>query len=79
MKTTLFDWAEKNGYGLVALGKLLGYSARHLRRVRDGEQPVTPAFAGRVVLVLGEWARSLFLDPMPLDSNETVLLGQEES
>lgn len=61
MITTLFDWANTHGYDLDSLGDLLGYSGRHLRRIRDGEQPVTPAFAGRVVLVLGEWARSLFV------------------
>ena len=62
MKTTLFDWASAHGYDLDALAQLLGYSVRHLYRLRKGEQLVTPQFMGRVVLALGDWARALFSD-----------------
>ena len=55
------------------LAARLGYSERHLRRIRDGDWPVTKAFAGRVVLALGDWARSLFFSGViiNLDDNAT--------
>jgi transcriptional regulator with XRE-family HTH domain len=60
--TGLFDWARDQGLSVEALAERLGYSARHLYRIQGGEQPVTDAFVGRVVLRLGEWARELFPD-----------------
>ena len=73
MRTTLFKWARENDMSMPNLAARLGYSERHLCRIRDGDWPVTKAFAGRVVLALGDWARSLFpsdvstkLDSVPI-------------
>lgn len=64
METTLFEWAEKQGYNLQELAEITGYTDRQLRRIKNGEMPVTEAFAGRVIFRMGDWARSLFLVPM---------------
>lgn len=61
MKTTIFEWAERQGYTLQDLAKMTGYTDRQLRRIKNGYLPVSEAFAGRVILRMGEWARSLFL------------------
>lgn len=61
MRTTLFEWAEEQGLSLSELGDKLGYSERHLRRIREGEYPLNDAFVAQVVFRLGEWARALFL------------------
>jgi transcriptional regulator with XRE-family HTH domain len=60
MRTTLFAWAEAQGLSVEELAQKVGYSVRHLLRIRKGEWPVTEAFVGRVVLRLGDWARCLF-------------------
>lgn len=65
MKTRLFEWAEEQGLTLEELAEKTGYSTRHLYRIRDGEWPVTETFMARIILRLGEWARSLFFDEMP--------------
>ena len=70
--TTLFEWAKDQGLSIEALADRLGYSARHLYRIQAGVQPVTDAFVGRVVLRLGEWARSLFLVTVSENSDTTM-------
>jgi hypothetical protein len=70
MRTTLFVWAEKEGISLSELARRLGYSERHLLRIRDGDYPVNEQFAGRVVLRLGDWARALFLPASSVASDE---------
>lgn len=60
MQTTLFDWAQQANLSLEDLAEMTGYSVRHLYRIRDGDWPITEAFIGRIVLRLGDWARSLF-------------------
>lgn len=62
MQTSLWAWADAQGLSLAALARRLGYSPEHLSRLRSFAYPITPAFAGRVVLVLGDWARALFTD-----------------
>ena len=69
METRLFEWAKEEGLTMGDLAERLGYSERHLIRIRDGEWPVTDSFAGRVVLRLGESARSLFFASMSDDSD----------
>lgn len=71
MRTTLFDWAAQKGLTIADLAACLGYSERHLLRMRDGEYPVNEQFAGRVVLRLGDWARSLFLPAASVASDKT--------
>ena len=71
MRTRLFDWAEKQGLELTDLAQMTGYSERHLLRIKSGEYPVNDAFRGRVVLALGDWARSLFLPGMS-EHSDTV-------
>lgn len=68
--TGLFDWARDQGLTVEALAERLGYSARHLYRIQAGEQEVTDAFVGRVVLRLGEWARELFPDAVVEENKE---------
>jgi transcriptional regulator with XRE-family HTH domain len=72
MQTTLFDWAASKGLTLADLAARLGYSERHLMRIRDGEYPVNEQFAGRVVLRLGDWSRSLFLPPVSVENVKTT-------
>jgi len=64
METTLFEWAERRGYNLQDLAKMTGYTDRQLRRIKNGQMPVTETFAGRVIFRMGDWARSLFLAPV---------------
>lgn len=61
MRTKLFEWAEKQNLDLEYLAKKIGYSERHLKRIRDEGFPVTEEFQARVVLRMGDWARALFL------------------
>lgn len=72
MRTRLFDWAIEQGLSLAELAEMLGYSERQLYRIRDGEYPVTEVFQARVVLRLGDWARSLFFDGVSEDSDTTT-------
>ncbi len=60
MRTTLFEWADAQGLTLESLSQKMGYSTRHLRRIRDGEYPITKPFMARVILQLGPWAKCLF-------------------
>ncbi len=61
MRTKLFEWAERQGFGIADLAGMTGYSERHLLRIRDEGFPVSEAFQARVVLRMGDWSRSLFL------------------
>ena len=60
MRTTLWAWADAQGLTVRELASRLHYHERHLYLLRSGRYPITPAFAGRVVLIMGEWARALF-------------------
>jgi transcriptional regulator with XRE-family HTH domain len=71
MKTRLFEWAKEQRLTLEELSEKTGYSTRHLYRIREGEWPVTEAFMARVVLRLGEWSRSLFLEPVSDETDDT--------
>ena len=62
MQTTLWDWAERQGLTVPELAKMIGYDWAHVYRLRRGDWPITRAFAGRVVLALGDWARELFTE-----------------
>ena len=64
METRLFEWADEQGIDLDQLAGMLGYSTRQLYRIKNGEYPVTDSFRGRVILALGDVARSLFLTPV---------------
>lgn len=59
-QTRLFDWATEQGLTMSELARRIGYSRRHLYRIRSGQTPITEEFVARVVLRLGERARSLF-------------------
>ena len=61
MQTTLFKWADENGLNMAQLGERLGYSERHMYRIKTGETLITEGFVAQVVYRLGEWARDLFL------------------
>lgn len=61
MRTRLFEWAAERGLSIADLSDRLGYSERHLYRIKNNEWPVTEEFEARVVLRLGNWARDLFL------------------
>jgi len=69
MRSTLFEWAEHEGIRMADLAERLGYSERHLWRIKAGDSPVTQQFMARVVLHLGEWARSLFLPEVSVDTD----------
>lgn len=56
-----FEWARDQGYSMADLAKRLGYSERHLYRIKNGEYPVTRAFQARVVFEFGADTRGLFL------------------
>ena len=77
-RTKLFEWAKEQGMTLKKLSEITGYSVRHLMRIRDGEWPITEAFIGRIVLRLGDEARSLFfLEPM--HENDTLKVSTSEN
>jgi len=44
-----FAWAKQQGLGLNELASLLKYTDRHIRRIRDGEYPMTTGFHARVI------------------------------
>lgn len=71
-KTTLFEWARAQGWSRTELARRLGYSRRHLLRIEEGEQEITDQFIGRVVLRLGEEARSLFFRSVSQNSDEVA-------
>lgn len=75
MRTTLFEWASKQGISMRELSRMTGYSERHLYRVwKNPGQFLNQGFADRVVGRLGEWARSLFFDAS-VSPKETDRLG----
>ena len=73
MQTTLFKWADENGLNMAQLGGRLGYSERHMYRIKTGETPITEGFVAQVVYRLGEWARALFLATM---SEQTDIIAE---
>lgn len=77
MRTSLFEWAKEEGLTHKELAQKLGYSERQLYRIRDGHWPVSEAFMARVVLKLGNWARSLFFDEVSLKTDKTSVLERE--
>ena len=78
METRLFEWAEEQGIALNQLSAMLGYSTRHLYRIKNGEYPITDSFRGRVILRLGDVARSLFLAPVS-ENLDRVSEGQDDT
>lgn len=77
MRTRLFEWAEERGMSVKELAEMLGYSWRQVYRISIGEYPVTEAFVGRVVLKLGDWARSLFFTDVSEDSDRMAEVSDE--
>jgi len=70
---SIFDWAEREkGLTLAALAEHLGYSLRHVYRLRSGESPVTPSFVARAVMTFGDQVRPLFLDSVTNDNSHVV-------
>ena len=72
--TNLFEWAEGKGLDIPALAKALGYSERHLYRVKGGDYPVTRGLICRVVFVFGDDARSLFLPDASVINDDTAIV-----
>jgi len=64
-QTQLFEWAKKRQLGLDNLAMLTGYSVRHLRRLRDGDYPVTEAAVAlltfRLADMLGDELNGMFV------------------
>lgn len=67
-----FDWASKQGLSIADLSKRLGYSERHLWRIKAGHSPITEGFKARVVYTFGEDTRSLFLDSVSDQSVQNI-------
>ena len=78
METRLFEWAQEQGIDLDQLSAMLGYSTRQLYRIKNGEYPVTDSFRGRVILALGDVARSLFLTSVS-ENLDRVSEGQDDA
>ena len=78
METRLFEWAQEQGIDLDQLSAMLGYSTRQLYRIKNGEYPVTDSFRGRVILALGDVARSLFLTSVS-ENLDRVSEGQDDT
>jgi hypothetical protein len=73
MRTRLFQWAAGQKLEMEDLAAMTGYTARHLYRIRaleEAGEPVPDEFQARVVLKLGDWARSLFLPGVPRERVE---------
>lgn len=80
MKTTLFEWAERQGISTEELAKMLGYSDRHMYRLKASADDAPESLAARAVLRLGEWARALFLPPVSVENvHNDSSDGQEEA
>ena len=75
METKLFEWASREGISTENLAEMLGYSARHMYRLKASANDVPEALAARAVLRLGDWARALFLPPV---SVENVHCGSDD-
>jgi hypothetical protein len=68
METRLFEWASSQGISTEKLAEMLGYSARHMYRLKASPKDVPEALAARTVLRLGDWARSLFLPSVSVEN-----------
>jgi len=73
MRTRLFEWATEQKLSMGELATMTGYSRRQLERARR-RGAVPQEFQARVVLKLGDWARSLFFPEVSHD-NHTVSVG----
>ena len=62
MKTTIFDWWEKQGKTLKELAGALYYNYHYLCDLKRGYYPVTISFKARCVFALGDQVASLFFD-----------------
>jgi hypothetical protein len=57
-----FDWAKREkGLSITQLAAVLGYSERHLYRIRDGETNNLENFEARAVRRLGSEVEQFFL------------------
>lgn len=64
-----FDWVKREkGLNITQLAALLGYSERHLYRIRDGETTNLVNFEARVISRLGKGAASFFASADRSDS-----------
>lgn len=75
MRTRLFEWAAREGISTERLAAMLGYSERHMYRLKAKPEAVPETLAARAVLRLGDWARTLFLPAVSVgnvhnDSND---------
>ncbi|OPZ82991.1 MAG: hypothetical protein BWY76_02492 [bacterium ADurb.Bin429] len=75
MRTRLFEWAAREGISTERLAAMLGYSERHMYRLKARPDDVPETLAARAVLRLGDWARTLFLPAVSVgnvhnDSND---------
>jgi len=61
VRTRLFEWAAREGISTERLAAMLGYSERHMYRLKARPDDVPETLAARAVLRLGDWARALFL------------------
>lgn len=75
MQTRLFEWAEGKGISMETLSEMVGYSARQLYRIRNGEYPITEGFVARIALRLGKEGRALFFDGVSENSD----IAQEDA
>jgi hypothetical protein len=64
-----FEWAiEVRGYDMTRLAAALGYSERHLYRIRAGEISNLRNFEARAIARFGDEVRSFFAPSVPLES-----------
>ena len=79
METRLWQWAEEQGLSMTDLADRLGYTARHLHRIRSHDYPITESFVARVTFRIGPEASRLFFCPTVSDDCDTLADSTEES
>jgi len=68
-----FVWIRDfKGMSIPRLAKTLGYSPKHMYRIRDGESPCTRSFAARAILEFGDEVRPFFFDTVPVTTDITA-------
>lgn len=55
-----FDWADAQGLTMRELARRLGYTERHLYRIKNGETQDTRNFQAHVIVEFGDDVRSFF-------------------
>lgn len=69
-----FTWAtDTKGYDMTQIAAMLGYSERHLYRIRKGEITNLVNFQARAINQFGDEVRGFFLPPVSLISHNVTI------